>query len=149
MSLSDYIRYLRALNGGHTPWEIADKTGLQPGAIHLLEVKHRRVGEDDTLLEKLAEYFGVPATDLTSRRETYRKRFATFLDERTRDTRPVELKLESGETIEGRVEWYAREAVAIVPGDEGSGHNPIVVQRGWVADWRVAAEPWEIAGAQG
>src|SRR5688500_19275233 len=101
MSLSDYIRYLRALRGGLTPWEIAEATGLSAGAIHLLEVKHRRVGDDDAILEKLAEYFGVPLEEMTRRREAYRKRLATFLDERTRDARPITLRLESGELLSG------------------------------------------------
>ncbi len=59
MSLSDYIKYLRAVKGGATPWEIAEGSGVSAGEIHFIEVKHRRVGEDDAVLEKLAQYFGV------------------------------------------------------------------------------------------
>ena len=149
MSLSDYIRYLRAHRGGLTPWEIAEVTGVPAGTIHLIEVKHRRVGEDDAMLEKLAEYFGVPLDEMTRRREAYRKRFASFLDERTRDANSIMLKLESGEVLSGTVKWYAREALALVPGDEGSDEEPYVVQRGWVADWKLEDEDeWEVAGVQ-
>ena len=46
MSLSDYIKYQRALKGGLTPWEIAEGSGVPAREVHLIEVKHRRMGED-------------------------------------------------------------------------------------------------------
>ena len=146
MSLSDRIKYLRAVKGGLTPWEIADKSGVPAREIHLLEVKHRRVGENDEALQKLAAFFDVPVEDLTSRREAYRKRLNFFLEESHEQSAPVVLKFEDGEVIEGNVAWFGREAVAITP-PGGSEDTPIVVQRGWVADWRLASNPqWEIAG---
>src|SRR5579859_5417921 len=101
MSLSDYIQYQRALKGGLTPWEIAEGSGVPAREVHLIEVKHRRMGEDDALLERLATYFGVPMPDLLGRREAYRKRLTYFLEESKHDSVPVELKLESGEVIGG------------------------------------------------
>src|SRR5829696_2618242 len=97
MSLSDYIKYQRALKGGLTPWEIAEGSGVPARDVHLLEVKHRRMGDDDAMLEGLARYFGVPVEELTSRREAYRKRLTFFLEQAVRDNRPVTLRLEYGE----------------------------------------------------
>jgi sRNA-binding regulator protein Hfq len=63
-----------------------------------------------------------------------------FLEESQRKEGQVTLTLESGEEVSGRIQWYSREAVALVPGgDEGSitdGADPYIVQRGWVASWR-------------
>src|SRR5437588_2659772 len=135
MSLSDYIKYLRAVKGGLTPWEIAEGSGVPARDIHLIEVKHRRMGEDTATLEKLAGFFGVPVEDLTSRREAYRKKLTYFLEENKESANPVALKLESGEELAGTVKWYSREAVALDPGGEGED-TPYIVQRGYVADWR-------------
>ena len=140
MSLSDYVKYLRAVKGGVTPWEIAEASGVPASEVHLIEVKHRRVGEDDEMLAKLAEYFGVPLEDLTSRRESYRKTLTQFLEDNKRKEAPVTLTLESGEPVSGKIDWFSREAVALVPanGDttEATASDPYIVQRGWVASWR-------------
>ncbi|HKP52576.1 MAG TPA: helix-turn-helix transcriptional regulator [Chloroflexia bacterium] len=144
MSLSDYIKYLRAKHGGDTPWEIAEASGVPAGAIHLIEVKHRRVGEEDEQLKKLASFFNVPIEELTSRREAYRKRLTFFLEELGGSDTPICLKLESGEELEGVLLWYARESLALTPANDPSG-EPYIVQRGWIADWRKAANPrWEV-----
>jgi sRNA-binding regulator protein Hfq len=140
MSLSDYIKYLRAVKGGVTPWEIAEASGVPASEVHLIEVKHRRVGDDDETLAKLSDYFSVPLEELTGRRESYRKMLTHFLEESQRKEAHVTLTLESGEEVSGRIEWYSREAVALVPGgDEGrvtNGADPYIVQRGWVASWK-------------
>ncbi len=147
MSLSDYVKYLRAVKGGATPWEIAEVSGVAAGDIHFLEVKHRRVGEDDEMLQKLASFFDVPVEELTRRREAYRKRLTYFLDEHLQSSALVALRLESGEELEGKIEWYSREAVALAQSEDDP--HPYIVQRGWVADWRSADQPsWEVAGQQ-
>lgn len=144
MSLSDYIKYLRAVKGGLTPWEIAEGSGVPARDIHLLEVKHRRMGDDDGSLQKIAVFFDVPVEDLIDRREAYRKRLTEFLHESRESETPVALRLESGMEISGAIQWYSREAVAIAPQDEDSS-SPYIVQRGWVSDWRRAGNPdWEI-----
>src|SRR5438105_8888309 len=109
MSLSDYIKYLRAVGGGLTPWEIAEKSGVPAREIHLLEVKHRRVGDNDDVLQKLASFFNVPPESLTHRREAYRKRLTFFLEENQQHEVPVVLKLEDGEELEGTIAWFGRE----------------------------------------
>lgn len=147
MSLSDYIRYMRAVKGGLTPWEIAEASGVPAREVHLMEVKHRRVGADDEALAKLADFFGVPLDELTGRREAYRKRLTFFLEEHAQDASMAAFKLENGEELEGRVVWYSREAFALVPAaDNRTESDPYIVQRGWVADWRCSDRPqWEVA----
>lgn len=144
MSLSDYIKYLRATHGGGTPWEIAEASGVPAGAIHLIEVKHRRVGEDDEQLGKLAAFFNVPIEELTRRREAYRKRLTSFLEDAVSGEKSVALKMEDGEELEGDILWYAREALALTPVNDPGG-GPYVVQRSWIADWRTADTPhWNV-----
>jgi hypothetical protein len=143
VSLSDYIKYLRAAKGGLTPWEIAEGSGVPAREIHLMEVKHRQVGENDTELEQLAQFFGVPVEDLVRRRGAYRKRLTSFLEEHQARSQPVTLKLEDGEEITGKIDWFGREALALRPGDELD--SPYIVQRGWVADWRDPGDgEWEV-----
>lgn len=134
MSLSDYMKFMRAAKGGVTPWEIADATGLSSKDVHLLEVKHRRMGEDDAMLEKLATYFEVPLDALTTRRDQFRKRLTGFLADRQRTQEPVILVLESGEELHGTVAWFGREATALVP-TGGDDDLPIVIQRAVIAQW--------------
>ena len=137
MSLSDYIKYLRAIKGGITPWEIAEASGVPASEVHLIEVKHRRVGDDDETLSRLADYFGVPLEEFTSRRDHYRKLLTQFLEDSHRKESTVTLTLEGGESVSGKVDWFSREAVALVPGSaDGGNEDPYIVQRGWVASWQ-------------
>src|SRR5215216_6164134 len=106
MSLSDYLKFMRAMKGGVTPWEIADATGVPSKEIHLLEVKHRRMGDEDAMLAKLAEYFAVPLEELTRRRDGFRKRLTGFIADRQRTGEPVTLVLESGEALRGVIRWF-------------------------------------------
>jgi hypothetical protein len=150
MSLSDYIKYLRAVNGGLTPWEIAEGSGVPAREIHLLEVKHRRMGENEAMLQKLADYFKVQPQELTRRRDAYRKRLTAFLDVNSEEDESVVLLLEGGEEVSGKIVWYGREAVAIQPQQTATRktilNEPYIVQRGWVADWRRADNAqWEVA----
>jgi hypothetical protein len=151
MSLSDYLKYLRAVKGGLTPWEIAEGSGVHARDVHLIEVKHRRMGEDDELLQRLARFFGVPVEELTSRRDAYRKRLTFFLEESAQESIPIALKMEGEEELEGRVLWYSREAVALAPStsDGSEDDHPYLVQRGWISDWRRADRPeWEVASTK-
>src|SRR5215216_2689020 len=124
MSLSDRIKYLRAVSGGLTPWEIADKSGVPAREIHLIEVKHRRVGENDELLQKLAAFFNVPVDDLAGRREAYRKRLTSFLEESQEQSATVVLKLENGEELQGTIAWFGREALGLTLPD-GNDDNAL------------------------
>ena len=132
MSLSDYVKFMRAVKGGVTPWEIADATGVPSKEVHLLEVKHRRMGDDDAMLAKLAEYFEVPIEELTRRRDAFRKRLTGFVADRQRSNEAVTFVLESGEQLHGTIAWFGREAIALQPDDTG---NPLIIQRAVIAEW--------------
>jgi hypothetical protein len=134
MSLSDYLKFMRATKGGVTPWEIADATGLSSKDVHLLEVKHRRMGEDEVMLAKLADYFAVPLEALTTRRDSFRKRLTGFVSDRERSQELVTLVLESGEALHGRIAWFGREAVALQLAG-GDPTMPLVIQRAVVSAW--------------
>lgn len=142
MSLSDYLKYLRARKGGVTPWEIAEATGVPAAGVYLIEVKHRRVGEDNAVLDRLATYFEVPVEEFTTRRESYRKLLTQFLDESRQQAAKIMLRLESGEELAGTVAWYSREAVALTPFSdhadetEATAADPYIVQRSWIAGWQ-------------
>jgi hypothetical protein len=133
MSLSDYVKFMRAVKGGVTPWEIADATGVPSKEVHLLEVKHRRMGDDDAMLAKLAEYFEVPVDELVRRRDAFRKRLTGFVADRQRGNEPVTFVLESGERLQGTIAWFGREAIALQPADGGT---PFVIQRAVIAEWQ-------------
>src|SRR5689334_12654903 len=133
MSLSDYLKFMRAMKGGVTPWEIADATGVPSKEVHLLEVKHRRMGDDDAMLAKLAQYFEVPVDELVRRRDSFRKRLTGFIADRQRSAEHVTFVLESGERLEGTIAWFGREAVALQPADDG---HPLVIQRAIIAEWQ-------------
>lgn len=133
MSLSDYMKFMRAVKGGVTPWEIADATGVPSKEVHLLEVKHRRMGDDDAMLAKLAEYFEVPVAELTRRRDAFRKRLTGFVADRQRGNEPVTFVLESGERLQGTIAWFGREAIALQPADHG---HPLIIQRAVIAEWQ-------------
>lgn len=63
MSLSDHLRYLRAMRPGLTPEDIAEALGLEtPGAISQAEKRYRPV-LDEALIAGLAQYYGQPLAD--------------------------------------------------------------------------------------
>ncbi len=133
MSLGDYVRYLRALKGGPTPWQIEEATGVPSGVYRQIEQRYRAVGEDD-VLERLAAYYDVPVTDLTWRHAWSRKALNAALASAQENNVPVSLALRGGETIEGRLTWWDLGAIAITEADD----QLVVVQRHIVDRWQVA-----------
>ncbi len=131
MSLGDYVRYLRALKGGPTPWEMAEAGGIPSGEYRQIEQRYREVATDETI-GKLATYFGVPAEELLRRREWSRKQFSADLDRAQRGRRRIHLTLRTGECLSGWVEWFDLGAALLRP--EG-GEEEIVVQRHIVDEW--------------
>ncbi len=131
MSLSDHMKLLRARHGGVTPLEMQEVTGVPMHEVNLIEMKHRRIGEDDEMLGKLAAYFSVPLEQLQWHRERYRKKLTAALYERQDGGEPITLKLESGHQLSGPVSWFDRTAVALAQ----EGQEPIVVERHAVVDW--------------
>lgn len=132
MSLGDYVRYLRALKGGPTPWQIEEITGVPSGIYRQIEQRYRAVGEDD-ILERLAAYYQVPVDDLTWRYAWSRKALNAALAFAQDNNVPVRLELRGGDTIDGRLTWWDLGAIAITEGDG----QVVVVQRHIVDRWRV------------
>lgn len=130
MSTGDYVRHLRALKGGPTPWDIEQATGVPSGTYRQIEQRYRAVGAEEELT-KLAEYFGVPAEELLSRQQWTRKELSAFLVEATEQERPVRLELRTGETFVGRVLWSDLGA-ALLRLEDG---REIVLQRHMIDRW--------------
>ncbi|MGQ9584845.1 MAG: helix-turn-helix domain-containing protein [Anaerolineae bacterium] len=141
MSLGDYIRYLRALKGGPTPWEMSEEGGIPSSEYRQIEQRYREVATDETI-EKLATYFGVPAAELLRRRGWSRKQLSADLDRAQRGGRRIHLMLRTGECLSGWVEWFDLGAALLRP--EG-GDEEIVVQRHIVDEW-VLESPGETEG---
>jgi transcriptional regulator with XRE-family HTH domain len=132
MSLGDYIRYLRALKGGPDFWTIEEATGIPGRTQREIEQRYRRVGESDEDLDKLAGYYGVPLSELTWRREKWRKLLSEALCTAQAEERPIRLILRDGPTFEGRVLWWDLGAAELELLDE---EGRLVVQRHMVDDW--------------
>jgi hypothetical protein len=131
MSLGDELRYLRALRGGLSHWEVEDAAGVPRGTLHELEQRYRRVGEDDVILGRLADYYGVALEDLQFHRERYRKAFSALLHSAQESGQTVHLRLRTGETLNGQVRWWDLGALGLA----AEGSELIVVQRHAVVDW--------------
>ncbi len=131
MSLGDELRYLRALKGGPDYAEIAQATGVPSKIMWQLEKRYRRVGEDDEVLARLAEYYGVSLEELQFHRERYRKSFSVVLAEALESQQPLSFRIRTGEMLRGIVRWWDLAAFGL---DEGEGELT-VVQRHAVLDW--------------
>jgi hypothetical protein len=133
MSLGDYLRYLRALHGGESTLEIAKALGLpSPWPINEIEQRYREVGADE-LVQKLADYYGVPVEDLVARRKRSRKALSQFLDDAQKAGRKVTLVLRNGERLSGAVQWTDMGALAL---ETGEIPGPVVIERHIVDDWK-------------
>lgn len=140
MSLGDYVRYLRALKGGPTPFEMAEEGDIPTREYRQIEQRYREVATDETV-GKLARYFGVPVEELEWRRAWPRKALTAALDRAMRWGYRIHLALRTGEHLSGRVKWFDLGAFLLEP-DEGSGE--VVVQRHIVETWDVEGpEPAE------
>ncbi len=134
MSLGDYVRYLRAMKGGPDFWTIEEATGVPGGTLREIEQRYRRVGENDDDLQKLANYFGLPAQELTWRREKWRKLLSEALHTAQSEERTIHLVLRDGPSFEGRVLWWDLGATEL---ELSEGGERVVVQRHAVDDWEL------------
>lgn len=130
MSLGDYVRFLRALKGGPTPWQIETDTGIAPGIYRQIEQRYRSIG-DEQLLEKMAVYFGVAAEELRWRQHWPRKGLTAALVDAQESGQPLTLVLRNSETLTGAVQWWDLGAVEIRQADGVL----LVVQRHMVDRW--------------
>jgi len=132
MSTGDYLRYLRAVKGGPTPFEIEQATGVPSSVYRQMEQRYRAVGTDDELA-KLADYFGVPVEDLTQRQEWTRKALSAALVESSEEERPIRLELRNGASFSGRVIWSDLGSTLL----EQDNGREVVVQRHMIDRWEL------------
>jgi transcriptional regulator with XRE-family HTH domain len=111
---------------------IEGATGIPAGTLRQIEQRYRRMGENDEELQKLADYFGVPVEELTSRREKWRKLLSEALYTAQQENRAIRLVLRDGPTFEGQVLWWDLGATEL---ELASGQGRVVVQRHAVDDW--------------
>ncbi len=131
MSLSDHLRYLRAMRGGMDTRAIAEAIGLETsGPINRAETQYRPV-RDPELVAKLANYYGRPLEEFQWHDARPRK-FLTFYAARALETKePASLTLRSGETLRGRIVWWDLGSIGL----EMADGRTIVVMRHAVVDW--------------
>jgi len=130
MSLGDYVRYLRAVKGGPTPWAIEAASGIPAGIYRQIEQRYRAIGEEQ-LLEKMATYYAVAPDELRWRQNWPRKGLTSALVDAQESARPLTLILRSGEVFTGAVLWWDLGAVEL---QEANGAS-VVVQRHIVDRW--------------
>jgi len=130
VSLGDYLRYLRAVKGGPSPWEIADASGVPSSIYRQMEQRYRAVGDEETLA-RLANYFQVPVEELRWRFEWPRKALSAALRAAQEEGHSIRLHLRTGENIAGRVVWWDLGAVLLTLADG----KQVVVQRHVVERW--------------
>lgn len=139
MSLSDHLRYLRALAGGVTTSEIAEAIGLEKvSPINLAEIQYRPV-RDANLVAQLAAYYEQPLAEFEWHNARPRKYLTFYVARALREDEPVSLVLRFGEKIEGKVAWWDLSSIGVA--DENGRLR--VVQRHAVVDWPGAATEWE------
>ena len=130
MSLGDYVRYLRALKGGPTPWQIETATGIPAGIYRQIEQRYRPVG-DVHVLEELATYYGVSVEELDWRQRWSRKALNVVLTNRKETGDPLTLHLRTGDTLTGQIVWWDLGAIELTQSDDVS----VVVQRHIIDRW--------------
>lgn len=138
MSLADHLRYLRAMKGGIDTDTIAGAIGLESSQkINEAELRYRAV-DDETLIEKLADFYGRPLSEFQWHNARPRK-YLTFYIARVLETKEaVSLTLRSGETLRGTAAWWDLGSIGLRTTDG----RLLVVQRHAVIDWPGATE-WE------
>ncbi len=131
MSLSDHLRYLRAMQGGTPIDEVAHAAGAEKvGDANLAEKQYRAVA-DETLIEKLAAYYGRPPAEFHWHNARSRKQFTHFISQAMQNETAVSLVLRHGETLTGTVADYDPACVALRLADG----RLLIVQRHAVIDW--------------
>lgn len=132
MSTGDYMRYLRAVKGGPTPFDIEHATGVAASTYRQIEQLYRSIGTEEELA-KLADYFDVPVEELNQRQQWSRKALSAALVEAEEEDRSIRLELRSGAAFSGRVIWSDLGSVLL----EMEDGREIVFQRHMVDRWEL------------
>jgi hypothetical protein len=136
MSLSDHLRYLRALNGGPATDTLREALGEDGVGLYFAIERHYRDVSTDEILPKIAAYFRAPVEELQWHRARSRKALALHVHAAIQNHDLVALRLRTGETLIGHPVWWDLAAIGLQPiGDE----DLVVVQRHAVIDWEGSA----------
>ncbi len=137
MSLSDQLRYLRALNGGPSNADLQQVLGDAGTSLYFaIEQRYRDVSTDE-IIPKIAAYYHVPVEELQWHRTRSRKALALHVHAALQNHATVTLRLRTGETLTGLPVWWDLAAIGLQPiGEE----DLIVVQRHAVIDWEGSEE---------
>lgn len=131
MSLSDHLRYLRAMKGGLHISEVALAAGVAKVVdVNLAEKQYRPLA-DEGLMEKLAAYYGRSLDEFHWHNARSRKQFTYFISQAMQNETAVSLVMRHGETITGTVEDWDMACVALRLADG----RLLIVQRHAVIDW--------------
>lgn len=131
MSLSDHLRYLRALQGGTDFETIAEAIDLDnPAHIAGAERQYRPL-KDESLIEKLAGYYDRPVEEFHWHNARSRKALTFYLEKARWEQTAVSLTLRGGEKVAGIVEWWDLASIGLRVEDS----RLLVVQRHAVVDW--------------
>lgn len=131
MSLSDHLRYLRAMKGGLHISDVAQAAGVAKVVDVNMAEKQYRPLTDEGLMEKLAAYYGRPLEEFQWHNTRSRKQFTYFINKAWREETAVSLVLRHGETVSGMVADTDLACVALRLADG----RLLVVQRHAVIDW--------------
>lgn len=137
MSLSDHLRYLRAITDVE-PNEIAEAIEIESlSALSMAEVRYRPVA-DDTLLEKLADFYDRPVEEFHWHNARARKYLTFYVERALREEKSIHLTLRGGQELHGRPEWWDLASIGL----RDDTDRLLVVQRHAVIDWPDATEHW-------
>jgi sRNA-binding regulator protein Hfq len=99
-----------------------------------IEQRYRSVGNDATI-EKLAQYYDVPADELRWRQAWSRKGLSKALAAAQQQRIPLQVNLRTGQSLRGQVVWWDLGAALLELGDG----RQVVVQRHMVDTWEPRA----------
>ena len=132
MSLSDHLRYLRALNGGPSATDLREALGEESAGLYFaIEQRYRDVSTNE-ILPAIAAYYHVPVEELQWHRVRSRRALALHVHAAIQDHDLVALRLRTGETLIVHPVWWDLAAIGLQPTGE---EDLIVVQRHAVIDW--------------
>ena len=132
MSLSDHLRYLRALNGGPSNTDLKEALGEEGVKLYFAIERHYRDVSSDEILPKIAAYYHVPVEELQWHRARSLKALALHVHTAIQNHDLVALHLRTGETLIGHPVWWDLAAIGLQPiGEE----DLVIVQRHAVIDW--------------
>ena len=131
MTLSDLLTYLRARKAGVFYSDVADATEIATLRLVRAERTYTVPDLSPDEINRLAEYFGVPADQLREARLQSRGALTAYLDQQEKAKAPANLRLLGDASATGPILWRDRHAVALGQPD-GSA---LVVYRSSVDSW--------------